>query len=98
MMDWFVERQLSELEKRYWLVVEAYATKEQDQIPWVRMGQLPLIRMKKEEEKKEETEEKAEEPKEEKSEEEKEETTEDLMDKVRRRGHGPPVGWKRVTC
>lgn len=56
MMDCFTERQLSELDERCWLVVEAYATIEQDQIPRVRMGQLPQIGMKREEEKEEELE------------------------------------------
>lgn len=33
MMDCFTERLLSELYKRYWLVVEASDTIEQDQVP-----------------------------------------------------------------
>lgn len=85
MMDCFTERNLSELDKRCWLVVEAYATIEQDQIPKVRVGELPEIKLRKEEEgveaeeEKEETEpekmevEKEEEPKEKKEEPEEEE-------------------------
>lgn len=80
MIDCLTERNLSELDKRCWLVVEAYATIEQDQIPKVRVGELPEIKMRKEEEgveaeeEKEETElekmevEKEEEPKEKKDE------------------------------